>query len=100
MNGHINDENNVLIGITSDEDECGHMVIRQHPSASGVTYARNNKTCWAGTANSIQLADGFRACLFNGRCDFIFENKFDNFKFLCRLILINCYCVYSIFVTF
>ena len=73
VNGHINDENHILIGIASDEDECGHMVSRQQPSASGVTYARNNKTCWAGTANSIQLADGLRACLFNGRCDFIFE---------------------------
>ena len=69
MNGYVNNQNNTLIGIAKDEDECGRMVNQQVPLASGATYAKHNKTCWAGTSESIHLSSGFRACLLNGLCN-------------------------------
>ena len=69
MNGYVNNGNDTLVGIAKDEDECGRMVNQQVPLASGATYAKHNKTCWAGTSESIHLSSGFRACLLNGLCN-------------------------------
>ena len=81
MNGYVNNQNNTLIGIAKDEDECGRMVNQQVPLASGATYAKHNKTCWAGTSESIHLSSGFRACLLNGLCNCSLPKYFWNRKY-------------------
>ena len=56
-----------LMGTTTDEVECAHLVHQERPHATGATYSETDQHCWAESGTSIQRSNLYRACIMHGK---------------------------------
>lgn len=56
-----------LIGKEDNEKKCADKVRREKPRATGATWAKKDKGCYAGSGRSIKKDDLYRSCLFRGK---------------------------------
>ena len=53
--------------MVDNEKKCADKVRREKPLATGATWAKKDKGCYADSGRSIKKDDSYRSCLFRGK---------------------------------
>ena len=63
VTGFVSGESEYL-GNAIDEEQCAQMVREEKPLATGASYRKTDRFCWAGSGGSIKDCSICRACVF------------------------------------
>ena len=63
--GNVQGENED-VGEVDDEEKCADKVRREKPRATGATWDKEDKHCFADFGRVIEKDDVYRSCLFRG----------------------------------